>query len=147
MNINAKYFGTVSYDKEDLIFLPDGLFGFESCKNFLPIPLHKSDDSFISLQSTDDETLSFILMNPFTFFPDYSPVLSEKDKKDLKIESEEEVSYYVICVLNDSLNSSTVNLKAPLAVNTKSRVGKQIILDSPSYGFKHAIPYDSKRKE
>ena len=113
-----------------MIFLPDGLFGFESCKNFLPIPLHKSDDSFISLQSTDDETLSFILMNPFTFFPDYSPVLSEKDKKDLKIESEEEVSYY-----------------APLAVNTKSRVGKQIILDSPSYGFKHAVPYDSKRKE
>ncbi|MFR8682802.1 MAG: hypothetical protein ACLVFN_04810 [Enterocloster sp.] len=49
MNINAKYFGTVSYDKEDLIFLPDGLFGFDPVK-FLPIPLHKSDDSFISLR-------------------------------------------------------------------------------------------------
>lgn len=81
MNINAKYFGTVSYDKEDLIFLPDGLFGFESCKNFLPIPLHKSDDSFISLQSTDDETLSFILMNPLLFSRTTALYYPKKTKK------------------------------------------------------------------
>ena len=38
MKINAKYFGSLSYDPEDLIYLPDGLFGFESYKNFLPLP-------------------------------------------------------------------------------------------------------------
>ena len=86
MKINAKYFGSLSYDPEDLIYLPDGLFGFESYKNFLPLPFHETTDSLLlSFQSTDDETLSFILMNPFRFFPDYSPVLSEKDKKDLNL--------------------------------------------------------------
>lgn len=64
MKINAKYFGSLSYDPEDLIYLPDGLFGFESYKNFLPLPFHETTDSLLSFQSTDDETLSFILMNP-----------------------------------------------------------------------------------
>ena len=101
MKINAKYFGSLSYDPEDLIYLPDGLFGFESYKNFLPLPFHETTDSLLSFQSTDDETLSFILMNPFRFFPDYSPVLSEKDKKDLNLTCEDDISYYVICVLNE----------------------------------------------
>lgn len=146
MNINAKYFGPVSYEKEELIHLPEGLFGFEDYKNFLPISLHE-DDSFLSLQSTDDETLSFILMNPFVSFPDYQPSLSEKDKKDLDTHSEDELSYYVICVLNESLDNSTVNLKAPLAVNIKSRIGKQIILDSPLYKFKHTLQNSEKGDE
>lgn len=146
MNINAKYFGSVSYEKEELIHLPEGLFGFEDYKNFLPISLHE-DDSFLSLQSTDDETLSFILMNPFVSFPDYQPSLSEKDKKDLDTHSEDEISYYVICVLNESLDNSTVNLKAPLAVNIKSRIGKQIILDSPLYKFKHTLHNEGKGDE
>lgn len=144
MNMNAKYFGTISYNKEDLILLPEGLFGFETAKNFLPIPFHETTDSLLSFQSTDDETLSFILMNPFRFFPDYSPVLSEKDKRDLNITCDDDISYYVICVLKESLNNSTVNLKAPLAINVQTRVGKQIILDSPAYSFKHAIPAEQK---
>ena len=45
MKINAKYFGSLSYDPEDLIYLPDGLFGFESYKNFLPLPFHETTDS------------------------------------------------------------------------------------------------------
>lgn len=147
MNINAKYFGTVSYEKKDLIFLPEGLFGFESYKNFLPIPFDKNNDTLLSLQSTDDESLSFILMNPFVFFPDYCPELSQKDKKDLALHSEEELSYYVICVLNDSLSHSTANLKAPLAVNAITRTGKQVILDSADYSFKQPVPYNSERRE
>ena len=50
----------------------------------------------------------------------------------------------VICVLNESLTDSTVNLKAPLAVNVRNRTGKQIILDEPAYSFKHAIPANGR---
>jgi flagellar assembly factor FliW len=65
LNINAKYFGQISYEQEDTIHIINGLFGFESFTKYLPIPFHEDNDSLISLQSLEDETLSFIVMNPF----------------------------------------------------------------------------------
>ena len=79
MNINAKYFGEISYEEKETIHIINGLFGFESYTRYLPLSFHEEDDSMLSLQNIEDETLSFILMNPFMLFPDYTPKLSESD--------------------------------------------------------------------
>ena len=96
----------------------------------------------ISLQSLDDETLSFILMNPFRIFPDYTPEISGQDLRELGAESPDDISYYVV----STVAGSTVNLKAPLAVNALNRRAKQIILDQPEYTFRHALG-STNRKE
>lgn len=139
MNMNAKYFGDISYEKNELLHIINGLFGFESYTEYLPISFNEENDSMISLQCIEDETLSFILMNPFELFPNYDPVLSEQDLKELDTDSEEDISYYVICVIRDSASASSVNLKAPLAVNALTRQAKQIILDNPEYTFRHTL--------
>lgn len=139
MNINAKYFGPVSYEEKDLIHILNGLIGFESYTKYLPISFHEENDSLISLQSMEDESLSFIIMNPFGIFPDYAPVLSEQDLKELGADSTEDISYYVISVIRDSAAESTVNLKAPLVVNALNRKAKQIILEQPEYTFRHVL--------
>lgn len=139
MNINAKYFGTVSYTDKDPIHVINGLFGFESYTKYLPIPFSEYDDAMISLQSLEDESLSFILLNPFGIFPDYDPVISREDLDELGAESEADISYYVTSVIRDSVSESTVDLKAPLAVNGFSRRAKQIILDNPDYTFRHTL--------
>ena len=146
MNINAKYFGSVSYEETDSIHIINGLIGFESHTKYLPIPFQEEDDSMISLQCLDDETLSFILMNPFGIFPDYATVLSTQDLKELEADSAADISYYVISVIRDSVAESTVNLKAPLVVNALNRKAKQVILDQPEYTFRHALG-DMVRKE
>ncbi|MCI8293106.1 MAG: flagellar assembly protein FliW [Hespellia sp.] len=139
MNINAKYFGQISYEQEDTIHIINGLFGFESFTKYLPIPFHEDNDSLISLQSLEDETLSFIVMNPFGIFPDYAPLLSQEDLAELGTSSEKDISYYVISVVRDSIAETTVNLKAPLAVNALNRQAKQIILEQPEYTFRHTL--------
>ena len=83
MKINAKYFGSLSYDPEDLIYLPDGLFGFESYKNFLPLPFHETTDSLLSFQSTDDEYAFFHFDESFSLFPRLFPGVIRKGQKDL----------------------------------------------------------------
>ena len=93
MNINAKYFGSVSYEDSDSIHIINGLIGFESHTDYLPIPFQDEDDSLISLQCLDDEKLSFILMNPFGIFPDYAPTLSIQDLRELGADSAEDISY------------------------------------------------------
>ena len=139
MEINAQYFGQVSYDKSELIHIVNGLIGFEAYTEYLPIPFHEDNDSLISLQCLEDETLSFILMNPFGLLNDYTPSLSGQDMKELDAETAEDLSYYVICVMRDSVAESTVNLKAPLVVNVRSRQARQVILDQSEYTFRHVI--------
>lgn len=139
MEINAKYFGQVSYEENEAIHIPNGLIGFEAYTEYLPIPFHEENDSLISLQCLQDEALSFILMNPFGLLADYSPSLSWEDLKALGTESAEDLSYYVICVMRDSVAESTVNLKAPLVVNARSRQARQVILDQAEYTFRHVL--------
>lgn len=146
MEINAKYFGQVSYDENETIHITNGLIGFEAYTEYLPIPFHEDNDSLISLQCLEDETLSFILMNPFGLLNNYSPSLSRQDLKELDAEAAEELSYYVICVMHDSVAESTVNLKAPLVVNARNRQARQVILDQSEYTFRHVIG-DMKKEE
>ena len=133
MNINAKYFGLISYEEKELIHIINGLIGFESYNKYLPIPFQEEDDSLISLQCLEDEDLSFILMNPFSICQDYSPKLSDQELKELGAESADDISYYVISVIRESVAQSTVNLKAPLAVNAINRQAKQVILEQAEY--------------
>ncbi len=139
MEINAKYFGHVSYEENEAIHIINGLIGFESYTEYLPIPFHEDNDSLISLQSLEDEALSFILMNPFGILSDYAPSLSASDLKELETESAEELSYYVICVIRDSVAESTVNLRAPLVVNARNRQARQVILEQTEYAFRHTL--------
>lgn len=139
MNINAKYFGEVSYEKNDTIHIIDGLFGFESYTDFLPLPFNEEDDSMISLQCLEDETLSFILMNPFMICPDYNPKLSKQDLEELEADSLEDISFYAVSVIREPASQSTVNLRAPLAVNALNRKAKQIMLEQTEYTFRHIL--------
>lgn len=139
LKINAKYFGEISYEQKETIHVINGLFGFESYTEYLPLPFNEYNDSLISLQSLENDNLSFILMNPFGIYPDYKPTLSDQDLEDLGADSEDDISYYVTSVILDSLSESTVDLKAPLAVNGFTRKAKQIILDNPDYTFRHTL--------
>jgi flagellar assembly factor FliW len=146
MEIKTQYFGSIPCSEEELIHFSDGLFGFSEMKNYVPLAFQDNSDALISLQSVDDSRISFILMNPFQLYSEYTPSLSAEDSNLLKASYDEKnISYYVICVIHDHMEESTVNLKAPIAVNTDTREAKQIILDNPLYKFRHPIKDFMKR--
>ncbi len=147
MEINTQYFGTISCSEEEFIHFPDGLYGFTNLKDYVPLAFQENSDALICLQSVEDRDISFILMNPFQLYADYMPVLSDDDKKELNVSHDDAVSYYVICVIHDSMEESTVNLKSPIAVNTENREARQIILDNPLYKFRHPIKDFIKKED
>lgn len=147
MNINANYFGNISYENSDIIQIDNGLIGFDSYTKYLPLSFHEDNDFMISLQSLEEESLSFILMDPFQLFPEYAPDLTEQDIEELQIDSLEDVIFYAICVIRDTIDSSTVNLKAPLVINLANRKAKQVILEQPEYTFQHTLAQATKQKK
>lgn len=140
MNIHTQYFGVITCSDEELIHFPEGLFGFTNLKDYIPLAFQEGNDALLCLQSIEEVEVSFILMNPFLLYEDYTPVLSEEDQQGLNCQNDDSIiSYYVICVIHDSMEDSTVNLKCPIAVNTETREARQVILDNPLYKLRHLI--------
>lgn len=146
MDIKTQYFGIVSCSEEEFIHFPEGLFGFSELKTYIPLAFLNDSDALICLQSTEKFDVSFIVMNPFLLYSEYNPVLSAEDNKALSISKDDNiVSYYAICVIHDSMEESTINLKCPIAVNARTRQARQIILDNPLYQYRHLIGSFSKK--
>ena len=69
----------------------------------------------------------------------YHPEISDTDRKTLGDPKDDDISYYCICVMKDSLEDSRINLKCPIAVNALTRSARQLILDQPGYELRHQI--------
>ena len=139
MKLQTKYFGEIEYDADDCFAFPNGLYGFEEEKEFLLIPFDGGQSALLCLQSTQTPGLAFILMDPFSLKPDYSPVLQPAELAELGVGHREELCYYVMCVVKQPISESTLNFKCPLAINPDTRVSMQIILDSNEYGMRHLL--------
>lgn len=137
MKANTKYFGEIEYEASDLVYLTKGLFGFEAYHEYLLIHFGDSSSLFMCLQSTENPDLSFILADPFTLIPDYSPVISREYADLPELSEDSRVIYYSICVLKSPLDSSTLNLKAPLVINTDTRRGWQVMTENKEYTLRH----------
>ena len=130
---------------ETTMFFPEGIIGFSGEKEFKVVH-DKSKDPFLWLESVRDEELSFIVIDPKEFKPDYAPVLSEIDKQDLRISELEKCDIYaLVCVPKDS-DEITANLLAPIVINRVNNMGKQVILTDQDYDVQHLILEEMLRK-
>lgn len=139
MLIKTKFLGEVDINESDIISFEYGLPGFQNLKKFVLIPL---DDhlSLAVLQSTEEVEVGFVVAYPFVFKKDYAFDISEEDKEDLKIEKEEDVVAYAIITLMETFQQSTLNLLAPIVINSGKKIGKQIVLqDSSLYPLRYPI--------
>ena len=139
MTIQTDYYGLIEYKEEDLIILPEGLFGFPDLKRYLPLMMDEEDDSMLLFQSVERPEVAFVLINPTCLLPDYSPSLTPEELAFLEVEDSGQLSYFVICVIHDNYLDNTVNLKCPLSINPTTRIGMQIIMEQSPYGFRHKL--------
>jgi flagellar assembly factor FliW len=117
--------------KKEILFVRD-IPGFPGLTQFR---MESSEENwpFASLQSVEDEQVGFILLDPFTLFPDYQIDLSDDIVTDLEVQKPEEVQVWGIITYRSSLLQSTMNLQAPLIISTHTWKAAQIILTNPAY--------------
>lgn len=115
----------------------NGVPGFEGLNTF-KIKGLEGNDRFKILESLDDE-ISFATINPFDIYDKYEIDLDDKTIKELQIESPQDVMLLTIITLGGTLESSTVNLKAPLVINVRNNLGKQFIIQSDKYDIRHPL--------
>ncbi len=133
------FFKELVYSNEDIITFQEGIPGFEEYKNFVLVQ-HPEYTPFEWLVCTDNESrLRFAIINPLLFDPEYSPPLSRGHLDEIGIEKAEDILMYTIVTIRDNPQDCTANLCAPILINKKKRLGKQIILDDTPYSVKEPI--------
>lgn len=145
MLIETRDFGKMEIEEDKIIHFPSGIIAFEDMKRFFIIEGGQDDLPFCWLQSAEDGNLSFVLLNPFLFKPDYELEIPDTVVKELEIEKEEDVAVFSIVVVPEDISKISANLLAPVIINIKRLKGKQIILNDKRYTVKHYILEELKK--
>ena len=140
MKCETARFGSVEIQDQDVLMFPDALYGFDQEKEFVLLPLDPKIESPMEwLQSKKTRELAFIVTDPFLFVPGYEMVLSDNERAQLEIESTESVIVRVIVTIPKIHAEMTANLVAPLVINKKNQLSKQIVLTNAEYDTKHLL--------
>jgi flagellar assembly factor FliW len=138
MKITSKFLGEIEINEEQIIHFPNGIPGFEEEKQFVILPLEEQSP-FAILQSVHHSHVGFVVVYPFSFYPDYAFDLAEEDIEKLKLNSPDDCLTYTIMTLKEPFADSTINLKAPIVINVKEKIGKQLILHDSDYPIRFPL--------
>ena len=138
MKLKTTRFGELDVPEENMLFFPEGIIGFENFKNYVIIT-KKENSPLRWLQSLDEPNLAFIIINPYLFKADYNPRVDKQDKDLLKIKDISETEVLTIVVVPDNPRDMVANLMAPILVNPKYCLGKQIIPKDTDYPTRYRI--------
>ena len=136
----TRQFGAVTIDETKIISMPKGIPGFPDLKKYIILD-HEDIHPFHSFQCVDDNTLSFIIMDPYLFVSDYS-VNIDPYVKEMAWEGDTDEDFYLYVIINAAdpdPRNMTANLMGPLLINIKRNMGVQMMVNDRKYSNKHEI--------
>lgn len=141
MVVKTKCFGEIEIGEEKIITFETGLFGFEEYKKYtILFDLEKEGKERISwLQSLEEPTLAFPMISPLAVKSDYNPSVSEGEIKALEPLTEENMAMFLILTVPGDITKMTANLKAPIVINSDTRVGAQVVADNSDYEVRYEV--------
>ncbi len=144
MNIETVRFGNIEIEEDKIIKFKEGIPGFPEDDKFIVI-LNGEDTPISFLQSVKNGDLSFVILNPFKVYKEYDFEIPETVQKTLRIEKVEDVMIFNMVTIPEDMKKMTANLMAPIVINIREKLGKQIILEDAKYGTKHYVLGDAEQ--
>jgi flagellar assembly factor FliW len=128
------------------VSFPWGLPGLEEYREFTLNPLGEGSP-FCFLQAVRQREIGLLLVNPYVFYDKYDFDLNEETAGQLKIDDENQVA--VLCTVNTSrgFEAATVNLLAPIVINTERLLAKQVVLNDRKYSLRTPLNCGAKKEE
>lgn len=123
------------------ISFPAGLLGFPQLHSFRIFePAGGYPLKF--LQSVDDPDISFSCIDVAAIRPDFEVPLGEEDSAALALETPLDALVLALVVIPEDPRKMTANLAGPIVINSKTRTGRQIVLNTETYPLKFPVLAD-----
>ena len=144
--VHSDLLGSFTIPGGSAIDFPSGLLGFPDCHRFALV--RAGTDAVYWLQSLDETSLGFLLVDPFVHFADYSVDIPANDAAELSANDAAEMAVLAIVTLPSTSSPDarpTANLQGPVAINLRLRRGMQIICPDVDYGVRRPFTLSASR--
>ena len=141
MRANTRLFGEIDIAEDKIITLANGMIGLPEYQKFALIFDEEKGmkaSSVMWFQSMDDPQTAFPVMQPNVVKEDYNPTVNDEMLAPLGELKEENTYVLVTLTAHADAKETSVNLKAPIVINTETRMGCQIIVED-DYPVKYKI--------
>lgn len=138
-------FGSLEYSKTDVFNFSEGLIGFSHCQNFIFVQT-QSKGSFRWLQSIEEPTLAFLVVDPADYVRGYALEIEDEEAVSLKIGPDTATLVLTTASIPPSRpQDMTINLAGPIVINVDARLGRQLIVDSEACPPRHRVFDDGEQ--
>jgi len=144
MVIDTSRFGQIDVGDDSVIRMAEGMLGFSGIKDFVLVQ-HRDGSPFLWYQAVAEPNLAFLVMDPFTFFPDYEVMLSQEDLAALGSDDLGDLAVFAVVVIPDNPEEMTANLRGPIVINAGRRVARQVVLTDERYSPRHSIMHEVRK--
>jgi len=125
MQIQSSRFGTLDVSHSDMLFMPQGLIGFESCRHWVLLA-NEEQEEVAWLQSVALASVALPVISPRRFLPNYRLHIHRRDLESLQIRNRDQI--FVLSVISRNGSDLTTNLKSPIILNSTRRLAVQVVV-------------------
>jgi len=136
--INSRQFGAVKIDMDKIVTFPDGIFGFEEFHEFALIHFEEYEP-FQWLIALNDPDVIFPIISPILVEKSYAPPIAKESISRIGEFADEDLLLYAIVTIRPKGEEVTANLKGPIVINQKTRIGQQVVLESDEYSLRQSV--------
>lgn len=132
MKVSTRLFGDIEIKDEKIITMDRGIVGFPDLKRFTLIyDNEKGDDSnsIMWFQSLDEPQFAMPVTLPTNIIADYNPTINDELLIPLGDLTPDNTYVLVTIKVPADLTQMSVNLKAPIIINTDNMKGGQLIVE------------------
>lgn len=147
MKADTRMFGEIDIEDSKIIHLEQGIVGFPDMKDFaLIFDADRGEESVIKwFQSMDDPVFAMPVLEPHAMAEDYAPAISDELCGTLGGLTQENVFLLVTVTVPENIEEISINLKAPIIINTDNNQAAQVIMEQ-DYPVKYKI-YDRIKRD
>jgi len=136
--VQTTRFGEITVSEKSIVNMPEGMMGFGDYKRYVLLE-DKPDTPLKWLQSLDEPSLAFIVVNPLEFVENYDFDISDEDADVIGLESPDQAVVLTTVTVDPDGREVTTNLLGPIVINSLTLDAKQIVVQDERYGTKHLI--------
>ena len=138
MKIKSTVLGEIEIDDRQVFDFPCGLLGLPELTRFALVD--SGHPPYFYLQALTEPYLSFAVMSPEIFRPDYRLDVDDADLLPLEMEPGKDTELLVFVIVNfNDVPMVTANLQGPLVFNMETGKGCQCISRNPDYRTRHDV--------
>lgn len=140
MKVETRDFGLVEIEEEKLIHFPQGIPGFDEYHDYVILYDDGEEQGlFAWLQCATEQSLAFPIVDPFRILETYNPVLEDDLLEALGDFRDEDLAVFLLATVPSDVKKTSVNMKAPILINTINRQAMQVIVENEDYEIKHML--------